>query len=215
VKIEHTQAKKKDAGVNQWKFPDVVILGWGVGTQRSFEEGVKLDPSLLAVKSSLGEPPFSLQSVELKVSLSTSTFRENFFQCLSNSKWAHRAVLNVATSIEDETLRNELERLGTSYDVSITTFGLSDGELRSLPSAKEIREMSLGDFEQKIATKIKLTRISSGKERPSLDWETINDLQSLSQDFVNLFEWIAYCLGEKKAFNFEDFVKIRDIKKKS
>jgi hypothetical protein len=192
-----------------------VILGWGVGTERSFEEGVKLDPNILAVKSSLGEPPFSLQSVELKVSLSLSTFRENFFQCLSNSKWAHGAVLAVATSVDDKTLRDELERLGTSYDVSIISFGLSDVALNSLPNAKDIREMSLSDFEQKIAPTIKLSRISSGKERPSLDWETLNDLQSLSNDFVNLFEWIAYCLSEKKAFSFEDFVKIRDIKKKS
>ncbi len=215
AKIEHTQATKKEAGINLWKFPDVVILGWGIGTQKYYEDEIKLDPNLLAVKTSLGEPLFSLQSVELKVSLSRSTFRENFFQCLSNSKWAHQTVLAIAMSVDDETLRDELERLGTSYDVTINSLGLSDGDLQSLPNAKVISEMSVADFEQKIATNIKLTRISIGKDRPSLDWETINDLKSLSNDFVNLFEWIANCVSEKKSFSFSNFVKIREIKKKS
>ena len=75
--------------------------------------------------------------------------------------------------------------------------------------------MPIGDFEQNIASKIKVSRISTGKQRPSLDWAAINDLQAQSRDFKDLFEWIAYCLGEKKAFAFEDFLKIRDIKRKS
>jgi hypothetical protein len=215
MRIDHTSAKKKEAGVNQWKFPDVVVLGWGVGKPTE-EGGSKLDPILLAVKSSLGEPPFSLQSVELKVALTLSTFRENFFQCLSNSKWAHRSVLAVAANVDDKTLRDELERLGASYDVEIVSYGLSQEELIKLPNAKEIREMSIGDFEQQIASKITIGRISTGgKDRTLLDWEAIDDLQSLSLDFKSLFEWIAYCLGEKKAFAFEDFSKIREIKKKS
>ena len=213
MRIDHTRAKKKEAGVNQWKFPDVVILRWGVGMPS--EEGAKLDPILLAVKSSLGEAPYSLQSIELKVALTTSTFRENFFQCLSNSKWAHRSVLAVAANVDDKILRDELERLGASYDVSIISYGLSEGELLKFPNAKKIREMPIGDFEQKIASKITINRISTGKERTSLDWEAINDLRSLSQDFKILFEWIASCLTEQKAFAFEDFSKISEIKKKA
>lgn len=215
MRIDHTSAKKKEAGVNQWKFPDVVVLGWGVG-RPSEEGGSKLDPVLLAVKSGLGEAPFSLWSIELKVALTLSTFRENFFQCLSNSKWAHRSVLAVAANVDDETLRAELERLGASYDVEIVSYGLSQEELLKLPNAKEIREMPIGDFEQQIVSKIAISRISAGgKDRTLLDWKAIDDLQSLSPGFKALFEWIAYCLGEKKAFAFEDFSKIMDIKKKS
>ena len=213
MRIDHTSAKKKEAGVNQWKFPDVVILGWGVGEPT--EEGSKLDPILLAVKSSLGEPPFYLQSVELKVALTLSSFRENFFQCLSNSKWANKPVLAVAENVDDKTLRDELERLGASYDVEIVSYGLSQEELLKLPNAKAIREMPIGNFEQDIASKITVSRISTGKIRPSLDWSAINDLQTLSREFKNLFEWIANCLDEKKAFAFEDFLKIKEIKKKS
>jgi hypothetical protein len=213
MRIEHTSAKKKEAGANQWKFPDVVILGWDVGEPA--EEGFRLDPVLLAVKSSLGEPPFSLRCVELKVALTMSTHRENFFQCLSNSKWAHESVLAVAANVDDKTLRDELQRLGASYDVSIDSYGLSEEELHKLPNAKKIREMPIGDFELQVASKISISRISTGKKSTSLDWAAIKDLQTLSQEFKNLFEWIASCLGEKKAFAFEDFSKIREIKKKS
>jgi len=199
MRIDHTSAKRKEAGVNQWKFPDVVILGWGVGKPSEEGEGSKLDPVLLAVKSSLGEPPFSLESIELKVELTLSTFRENFFQCLSNSQWAHRSALAVAANVDDKTLKDELKRLGTSYGVSIDSYGLSQEVLQGLPNAKEIREMPIGDFEQQIYGKIIKNPISIGKERTTLDWVAINDLQSLSRDFEKLFKWVAYCLDEKKS----------------
>ena len=94
--VEHTRASARAAGVNRWKFPDVVLLNWGVGELT--DQGYRLDPNLLQVKMSLGEQPFLLRSVELKVSLSLSSFRENFFQCVSNSKWAHGATLAVAAA---------------------------------------------------------------------------------------------------------------------
>jgi hypothetical protein len=213
TKIEHTQAKKGPAGQHIWKFPDVVILRWAAG--KSKETGAKLDPTLLATMSSLGEPPFMLQSVELKVSLSLTSVRENFFQCLSNSKWAHRSTLVVAANVDDEILRNELERLGASYDVSILTYGIPEATLQTLPSAKKIRDMPLPQFEQDIAPLISESRISGARDKAALDWETIKDLQSISGDFVSLFEWIAYCLEEKQAFTFDEFSQIRRIKKKA
>ncbi len=107
IHIEHTRASRREAGVNQWKFPDVVLLSWEVG--KPTDQGYRLDPYLLAIKTSLGEPPFSLQSVELKVSLSLPSFREDFFQCVSNSKWAHRAELAVASTVNDDTLSRECD----------------------------------------------------------------------------------------------------------
>lgn len=51
--VEHTRASSRAAGINRWKFPDVVLLGWGVGELT--DQGFRLDPNLLAVKMSLGE----------------------------------------------------------------------------------------------------------------------------------------------------------------
>jgi hypothetical protein len=108
--VEHTRAGTRAAGVNRWKFPDVVLLNWGVGEMT--DQGYRLDPNLLQVKMSLGEQPFLLRSVELKVGLSLSGFRENFFQCVSNSKWAHGSTLAIANSIDDSTLSDELRSFG-------------------------------------------------------------------------------------------------------
>ena len=210
--IEHTRAASRAAGVNRWKFPDVVLLGWGAGELT--DQGYRLDPNLLAVKMSLGEQPFALRSVELKVGLSLSTFRENFFQCVSNSKWAHGASLAVANSIDDSTLSDELRRLGASYDISVDSYGLTSEFLESLPNASDIRKMTDAEFDDQIAAKIALQRVSSGKERSSLDWEHIRDLRSLSPEFRVLFEWVAFCLSQKRAYSFADFQQIQLIEKK-
>jgi hypothetical protein len=211
--VEHTRASSRIAGVNRWKFPDVLLVGWGAGELT--DQGYRLDPNLLAVKMSLGEQPFFLQSIELKVGLSMSTFRENFFQCVSNSKWAHSASLAVANSIDDSTLSDELRRLGASYDISVVSYGLPSEMLESLPNASDIRKMTDAEFDDRIAGKIVLQRISSGKERASLDWEHIRDLRSLSPEFRLLFEWVAYCLSQKRAYSFSDFQQIQSIERKT
>lgn len=210
--VEHTRASTRASGVNRWKFPDVVVLSWGVGEMT--DQGYRLDPNLLQVKMSLGEQPFLLRSVELKVGLSLSGFRENFFQCVSNSKWAHGATLAIANSIDDSTLSDELRRLGASYDISVDSYGLSSEFLRSLPTATKIREMADSEFDETIAPNITVQRISSGKERPALDWEHIRDLRSLSPEFRQLFEWVAHCLNQRRPYRFADFDKIQEIEKK-
>lgn len=207
--IEHTRATQREAGVNRWKFPDVVLVQWEVASV--FEDGYRIDPNLLKIKSSLGEQPFFLESVELKVDLSLSGFRESFFQCVSNSKWAHNASLSVANRITDKTLSDELGRLGASYEVSVKSYGLTDEFLDSLPGATKIMGMSDKEFDEQIRNEIEIRVISSGKSRPTLDWEHIRDLRDLSAEFQNLFEWIAYCLDKTKAFTFEQYQKLREI----
>jgi hypothetical protein len=111
--VEHTKGLRQRAGINKWKFPDVVLLRWEVGSVT--DRGFRLDKDLLEVKRSLGEQPFRLTSAELKVELTASTLRESFFQCVSNSKWAHTAQLTVANRLIDEVVVEELRRLGASY----------------------------------------------------------------------------------------------------
>lgn len=212
IHIEHTKAQRRLAGINQWKFPDVILLRWAIG--KVTDEGYVLDQDALTVKTSLGEPSFALESIELKIALSLATLRESFFQCVSNSQWAHRSTLVVANSIDDKTLRDELERLGASYDVTVISFGLTNEVLDGLPGANDIRQMTAADFENKVTAKISLTVISTGKERATLDWEHVNDLRSQSGDFRDLFEWIAYCLLQKKAHSIDEFRQIRTLTKK-
>jgi hypothetical protein len=208
MSVEHTKAQRQKAGVNKWKFPDVVVLRWEVGEVT--DAGFRLAKELLEVKRSLGEQPFRLISTELKVELTAGSFREAFFQCVSNSKWAHSAQLAVATKVTDETVAEELRRLGISYDVSVVSYGLDLDYLDGLPAADELLNMLDGEFEA-IASKIVLNRIAVGRDRETLDWEHIRDLKLQSDDFNRLFRWTAYCLERRSPYRFADWQNMAHI----
>lgn len=208
VSIDHTRAKKQEQGRNKWKYPDVVLLRWEVGVIT--DQGYRLDPHLLDVKRGLGEQPFELTSVELKDDLSLTDLRSSFFQCVSNSKWAHHAVLAIANHVTDATLLGELQRLGSSYDVNIVSFGLPPAELDKLPSADKILALPLAEFEALAAT-IDVVRIASGRPRSDMDWDHILDMRTVTDDFVLLFRWIAQCLEERTPYRFLDYTGLAEI----
>jgi hypothetical protein len=208
--IEHTKGTRQAGGINKWKFPDVVLVKWEVG--EITDRGFRLAKDLLEVKRSLGEQPFRLTSVELKVELTASTLREAFFQCVSNSKWAHSAQLTVACRLADEVVAEELRRLGASYDLSVVSFGLDTQILESLPPADQLLSMPQTEFEKHVS-KISLTRISQGKDRENLDWEHIRDLKLQSSDISDLFTWVAYCLEKKSPYSVKDWRNIAQVEK--
>jgi hypothetical protein len=208
--VDHTKGFRQRAGVNKWKFPDVVVLRWEVG--EATDAGFRLAREMLEVKKSLGEQPFKLVSVELKTELAAGTFREAFFQCVSNSKWAHSAQLAVAGRISDETLAEELRRLGTSYDVSVVSYGLDAEFIDSLPTADKLQKLDASAFEE-LAAKVQITRIATGRDRDTLDWEHLRDLRVQSDQFNDLFLWTAYCLEKKAAYKYEDWEKVAALEK--
>lgn len=209
--VEHTKGKKDEKGLNKWKYPDVVLLNWEVGELSDGE--YKINNTMLEVRKSLGEQPFRLISNELKSELRFSNFRENFFQCVSNSKWSHIAQLSIAIDINDSKLIEELSRLGKSYDVTITTFGLTGELLDGFPGASQILKMTSQEFDD-ISKDIQVRYINVGKERDTLDWEHIKDLRMQNSDFNYLFDWISKCLSAGKAYNFNDFVNLMEVEKK-
>lgn len=206
--VEHVHAKKQVAGLNKWKFPDAVVLEWEPGIIDA--DGQGLVPELLEVRRSLGEQPFRLRSVELKVEIHPSTLREAFFQCVSNSKWAHAATLAVAGSVDDSSVSDELERLGTSYGVEVIAFGLSKDQLADLPRASKLLAMHDSDVE-KLAAHVEVQRIATASFGDTLDWKHLNDLRQQSEDFVKLFQWIHNCIDEKRARSFEDWSKRQSL----
>lgn len=212
VRVEHTAGSHQPAGVNKWKFPDVVVLDWEVGDQS--DDGFALDRALLEVKRSLGEQPFRLSSVELKVELTLGNFREYFFQCVSNSKWAHLAQLVVATPVSDSLLVGELRRLGASYGVAVLYFPLSRDRLDALPSAGALSGMSDEEFE-KLAVGVVPTTIATGTPRSDLDWDHIRDMRAQSPEFRSLFDWIARCLRDSRAYTFENFLSLQRIEQEA
>lgn len=210
--VDHTRAKKREAGLDKWKYPDLIELSWDAGELT--EDGYRLDAALLDVRRSLGEQPFTVTSLELKARVTTSSFREAFFQCVSNSKWAHRTLLAIAEPVSDETLAAELRRLGVSYDVTVASFSLPTGKLSEFPSADNILAMSDGDFDA-IANEIEVRTIVAGTTRSSLDWPYVADMRLRTEEFRDVFQWISKCLEIKKALTFDQYRRLLEFHQKT
>lgn len=210
--IEHTKGKKGEKGLNKWKYPDVILLNWEVGELINAQ--FQISDTMLQVRKSLGEQPFKLISNELKAELRFTNFRENFFQCVSNSKWSHIAQLSIAIDITDSKLIEELARLGKSYDVTITTFGLTGDKLdKEFPDADKILKMTNQEFDD-LSKDINIKIINTGREKETLDWEHIKDLKQQNDDFNYLFDWISKCLSSGIAYPFSEFMQLREIENK-
>jgi hypothetical protein len=202
--IEHTLAKRQAAGLNKWKFPDVVLLEWDPAVIA--EDGERLIEHMVDLRHSLGAQPFWLRSVELKVAISAPELREIFFQCVSNSKWAHTATLAIAHAVTDDSVADELRRLGSSYGVEVVSFGLDLEGLSRLPEAGKLRALSDKDREEQLK-RIEVHTIASGIPRPTLDWQHVADLRAQNPEFDELFRWIVSCVKDRRMRSFVDWKK--------
>lgn len=209
--VEHTKGKKEEKGLNKWKYPDVITVNWEVG--ETLNDEFRLNTTLLEIRKGLGEQPFQLTSSELKVDVSFSNYREHFFQCVSNSKWAHNAVFAIACDIQDSKLQAELTRLSKSYGITIETYGLTEDMLDSLPDAKAILGYSDSDFE-KHTQSIAVSTISAAQGKETIDWAQLNDLRSQNEDFNTLLYWINKCLKDGRAYSYGHYQKLSEIEKR-
>lgn len=201
VHVEHVEARRQPRGLNEWKFPDVVSVVWDV--LKVNNNGIlMLDDANLAVRASLGERPFRLSSTELKVGLSRANLRSAFFQCVSNSRWAHSSRLVIANPIDDELVVRELQRLGVSYGVAVQTFSLTEAQLDQLPAADRI--VDADEVERLLGGNLlTVTTLVDPGEREVLDWEHIKDMQENHTVFRQLFSWISKCIDDKLPHQFE------------
>jgi hypothetical protein len=199
VHIEHLEASRTERGLNAWKFPDVISLRWAVATDDVSAAPV-LNRSMLDVRRSLGEQPFQLMSAELKVEAHAGNLRRDFFQCLSNSKWAHKSALVYACEILDEALVDELTRLGNSFGVNVFTFNLTRDDLDKLPSAKDID--SAEQVETILGKSLEINTVVTASDRDSLDWEHLEDLRAQHHVVGKIFDWISRCMQDLRPTEF-------------
>jgi hypothetical protein len=202
VHIEHTRGRRQTAGLNAWKFPDVVSVEWDV-LDEDARGRLVLDRPILEVRKSLGEQPFKLSSIELKFGITSSTLRSFFFQCVSNSRWAHVSRFAIASDVTDEAVANELRRLGASYGISVVTFSLSEQDLDKLPAANSISDAD--DVEEKLGRPLSVNVLVNTPDRDFLDWEHIKDMQDQHEDFNSIFGWISRCIADCKPYQYEDW----------
>jgi hypothetical protein len=131
------QAFSRDAPLgNLWKYPEMVLIDWE--TDEVPDEEMALDPAMLALKQRLGLSPFGLHAARLRIQPSLQTYREDFFQTLAVSQWAHAGELIYAAPIIDEALADGLRRLNSSFGIGVTSFGLTSEMLDDLPRPAQI-----------------------------------------------------------------------------
>ncbi len=184
-------------GQAHWKFPDFALVDWEI--QDAADQGFALSRDLLELKRSLGMQPFSVSSVKLVLSVHYDNVREIFFQALSTSRWAHAAELVIAGDAPDETLAEELRRLGMEYGVGVSTLGVNLEELDEMGDAAGIASMDEPAFEKLAEARLKRHKITSAQPGGALNWRLISEMRRDNPEFHEFFAWIERCLREGQA----------------
>jgi hypothetical protein len=172
--IYHEKSKK--AGYSEWTYPDMV------GFSMPLDDWM---PEVISLNEMCDRNALTLFSFELKRQLTKSTYREAYFQAVSNSSWAHHGYVVAAEIAEDDDLRGELERLVSSFGIGIIQLELSD----------------LSDSRVVYPARVK----------PSLDWETINKLCEESDDFQSFIQSVKIDVHARKVHREEFDAVNKDI----
>jgi len=185
-----------------WKFPDMVVVDWEVGVPD--ETGLRFDTDMMSLKRSFGSQPFTLRSLKMKLDVNLHTVREDFYQCLSNSRWAHFGEFLIANDVLDERLLDELRSLGSEFGIGITSLGLSAEAIDDLPEPGMIN--SFGDREMEaIQKRLNLQRIAPARPRREIDWTQIRRLRGDNAEIERMFHWITYSLDHAKVESYATF----------
>lgn len=186
---------------NLWKYPELVLVDWETGSTP--DEEMSLDETMLAFKQRLGIAPFKLHATRLRIQPSLQTYREDFFQTLAVSMWAHGGELIYAAPVEDEALGDSLRRLSASFGVGVTSFGLTADALDELPRPANILNAHPREAEA-IMSKLAINRIATPRSRPQLDWSALATLRNESEEAEKLVAWLTRCIDARRAEAFKD-----------
>ena len=174
--ILHERSAK--GGYNEWIHPDVVGFYFPLDDWQ---------PSVIEFNRLSDNNTLRLFSFEIKKTLTKSTYRESYFQAVSNSSWAHEGYLVAAEIQQDDDFLAELERLASSFGIGIIHLDLTDIDGSRI--------------------------VYPARRRESLDWETINKLHEENPDFEKFLQDVKIDFESKRVHRSEyDEVK-KDIAK--
>ena len=188
-------------GENVWRYPDAALVDWPGG--EAGEDGYHLDPILLRRRRTLNAPLFLLTALKLRLRVTHDSFREEFFQCISQSEWTHACEFLIAMPIDDASLADALSALGQRYGIGILSMGFSSDVLDDLPDAAAILEMQPSEFDALLA-KAHFSRLSAPEAQKSIDWPSLAALEHDSPDIQAMFTWIEDGLNSQKPRSFLD-----------
>ncbi len=172
--IYHETSKK--SGYSEWSHPDIV--GFSIPLE-------DWQPDVIAFNELVDRNALTLFSFEVKRELTKGTYREAYFQAVSNSSWAHQGYLVAAEIDDDDDLLTELERLASSFGIGIIQLELADlSESRVVYPARA---------------------------KSILDWETINKLCEQNKDFGEFLRSVKIDVNARKVHRGEYDPVIKDI----
>ncbi len=171
--IFHESSKRK--GFNEWLHPDIVGVYLPLGDWKA---------DVIEFNQLLDKNSVRLFSFELKKSVTKATYRESFFQAVSNSSWAHEGYLVSAHITEDDDLLSELERLSASFGIGIIS-------------------LDLADFDSSCV-------LFPARSREVLGWETVNKLCEQNKDFEKFIQDVKIDFDSKRVHPSEYDVVLKD-----
>lgn len=118
-----------------------------------------------------------LFSFEMKREITRSNYRECFFQTVSNSSWANEGYLVAAKITDDDELMNELERLSAAFGIGLIKLDLDDIDSSSV--------------------------IFHSKKKKELDWETMNKLCEINDNFKKFIQDVKIDFDSKRIHKSE------------
>ena len=190
---------------NVWKCPDAAVVDWEMGEH--VDGNFSLAPALLSFKRHLGLQLFKVASVKLKLETSYNSFREDFYQALSNASWAHHGELVICAPIPDEQLVEDLRNLGTQHGIGVSTLGLTMEKLDEIPPHWAIAKMSEREFES-LEDRLQIHKITTTGRPKAFDWSTLERIRQDNADFESLLTWLNRSLVDKRAYTYEQYSSI-------
>jgi hypothetical protein len=179
----------------EWDVPDLVVAEWDLDT--SADEGARFDEPMMRLRSHLGGAEVGLTGVQLRLGSSLETYSADFFQALSSTRWTLQSELVIAEALSDEALVDALRSLGHQFGVGISSLGIQLSQLDELPSAKELRAMSAGEFEH-VHNRLRIQKITVPNPRHAIDWQALSALRKKHEPVAELTRWLADCLVKRQ-----------------
>ena len=176
-----------------WDIPDLVAAEWDIET--GSDEVTRFDAGMMDLRRHLGGPETSLIGVQIKFGLSLDNCAAEFFQAVSATRWTLQSELVIAEPLNDEALVEALRSLGHQFGVGISSLGLQLDQLDDLPSARELRAMSLDQFE-KVQEKMRPQRITIAAPRQRIDWQALSALRKKHDPVDEMVRWLRDCLAK-------------------
>lgn len=174
--IYYESSIKTKKGMDKWLYPDIV------GVSFEYKDYQKELNKFIGKFSSL---PIKIYAFEMKKHLSVSSFREYYFQAVSNSSWANEGYL-VALDIDesDEELMDLIKRLSYSFGIGVISLNSQNVDESVILARAEFRE--------------------------NLDYSVMNELSMKNPDFKKFLESVEEFNIEKEYRSKSEFDEVLD-----